>query len=173
MVEALLSVDVRPPSSLASLRVRPALPGERGLIRSFVARFHSTLPSSPAVWVTAFVLEDLASNVWGVGIWSHPTARLEDQRFTFELSRYALGPGLPPNAASWALARMRAFIRRFYPHVTRLITYSDDTVHSGSIYRADNWRLVYSGRREYSPWSSRPGRTAVTCVLRSKWERVP
>jgi len=161
------------PARLAELRVRPAGVGEAALVRATIARHHSLLPSPPAVWRVAFLITDRAGNVWGAATWNHPTARLEDQTHTLELTRYALAAGLPRNAATWALARMRAWIRRNLPEVRRLISYHDETAHAGTIYAADNWRRVYRGRVETSPWTGRPGRTARPRPRKSKWERTP
>ncbi len=163
----------RPPASLAELKVRPAGPGEAAVVRAAIAREHSLLPQPPAVWRVAFLLTDRSGAVWGVGVWNHPTARLEDQVHTLELVRYALASGLPRNTATWMLARMRAWIRRNLPEIRRLITYHDETAHTGAIYAADNWRPVYTGRVETSSWAKRPGRTARPRARKTKWEREP
>ncbi len=162
-----------PPTTLSGLLVRPAGPGEAALVRATIARLHSLLPHPPAVWRVAFLITDGPGNVWGAATWNHPTARLEDQNLTLELTRYALASGMPRNAATWALARMRAWIRRNMPEIRRLISYHDETAHAGTIYAADNWRRVYSGRVETSPWTNRPGRTALARPVKSKWERRP
>ncbi len=165
--------EPNPPVNLAEFSVRPAGPGESGLVRATIARYHSLLPKPPAVWRVAFLVTDRAGNVWGAATWNHPTARLEDQVHTLELTRYALASGLPRNLATWALARMRAWIRRNMPEIRRLISYHDETAHAGTIYAADNWRRVYRGRVEKSPWANRPGRTVLPRPVKSKWERRP
>jgi len=119
------------------------------------------------------LLLDKKGNVWGAATWNHPTARLEDQKHTLELTRYALASGLPKNTATWALARMRAWIRENMPGIHRLISYHDEAVHTGTIYTADNWKRVYRSQIETSPWSNRPGRTATPRPVKSKWERQP
>ena len=161
------------PTAVDELRVRPAGPGEGALVRAFIREHHSLLPNPPGVWRVAFLVEDLRGNVFGVGVWNHPTARLEDQERTLELVRYALARGLPRNAATWALGQMRRWIREHLPEIHRLIAYHDETAHAGTIYRADNWRPVYRGRVERSPWRKRPGRVADPRPQKTKWERRP
>lgn len=64
-------------------------------------------------------------------------------REVLSLSRLAIDPAAPRNAASFLLARSRKLIdRTAWPC---LVTYADEwRGHTGAIYRADNWE--YMGR---------------------------
>jgi hypothetical protein len=84
----------------------------------------------------------------------------------------ALGPGCPPNTASWFLAQNRRWIRREMPEIVRLIAYVDGTIHSGVSYRADNWREV-SRTVPTDSWGTRSNRIGRSCAIRVKFERAP
>lgn len=143
----------------------------RILVNRLINSWHSTHRPPPG-WRIAFVLKRDGVTV-GVSTFGRPVARMEDQVTTLEHQRMALGPGLPKNTASWWMAQMRRELRREFPEVRRLISYVDQTVHSGVTYRADNWRTVYSGRIEKKDWSNRPGRVQPQAVSRVKFERSP
>jgi hypothetical protein len=82
---------------------------------------------------------------FGVTLWLPPTRAAaehtagEDWRGVLSLSRLAIDPDLPTNAASFLLgASMRLLDRRRWPV---LITYADTARgHDGGIYKATNWR---------------------------------
>jgi hypothetical protein len=84
----------------------------------------------------------------------------------------ALGPGAPKNAGSWFLARNREWIRSNLPGIRRLIAYVNLEHHTGTIYQADNWTLVYR-KRTRSTWSNRAGRLGNEARMRAKFERQP
>lgn len=159
------------PRHLAELQV-VQVQGHR-MIKRFIRTHHSMLPMPPCTWRLGFALLDQAGNIWGVAIWSRPSARLEDQVFTLELQRMTLMAGLPRNTATFMLAQMRRTVRTQLPGIKRLISYSDPTVHQGTMYRADNWRVVQQTRR--APIDvTRPGRSKGTARTRLvKWERPP
>lgn len=80
----------------------------------------------------------------GVAWWIPPTKSAalatypDNWRGVLALSRLAIMPGIPKNAASFLLAGSRKLIDRNRWPV--LVTYADDwRGHTGSIYRADNW----------------------------------
>lgn len=152
--------------SFSSVRTR-----NRVLVSRLIKAWHST-HRPPAGWRVAFLLKRDGVTV-GVSTFGRPVARMEDQTFTLEHQRMALGPGLPQNTASWWMAQMRRQLREAYPEIRRLISYVDDTVRSGVTYRADNWRVVYSGRVGKKTWYNRPGRIQPQAASRTKFERVP
>jgi hypothetical protein len=141
-------------------------------VSRLVYAWHSTLPHSPAGFRVAFVVYAPNYAPVAAAMWGRPTARMEDQTNTLELTRLAHSPYAPYNLGSWALARMREWIRHNMPEIERLITYHDATVHHGTIYAADNWRQVYDKRGE-STWSNRPGRLRTERLHKGKWEREP
>ena len=108
---------------------------------AFNAKHHSRLPSlgknslnAPRVFYGAFVGETLV----GVAIWSNPVARAYNGKGYIELRRMALY-GAPRHTASKMLGWMARDIAKRFPNLVRLLSYSDDTVHTGTIYRAAGW----------------------------------
>ena len=142
----------------------------RVLVSRLIRAWHSTHRQPPG-WRVAFLLKRNGVTV-GVSTWGRPVARMEDQKTTLEHQRMALGPGLPHNTASWWMAQNRREIARIFPEVRRLISYVDETVHSGVTYRADNWQIVYRSRVEKKDWSNRPGRVQPNAVARTKFQRL-
>ena len=163
-------------ASLGGLRCERII--NRLLVQRLLRAWHST--HGPRVgWRVAFALYD-GSEILGVSIWGFPTARLEDNSGrTLEHYRMALSPSAPKNAASWFIARNREWVRRELPAVSRLITYLDETVHSGVTYRADNWRRVPCDPRgkPWKPYRNAEGRllrrTSRPHGRRAKFEREP
>jgi hypothetical protein len=85
----------------------------------------------------------------GVAWWIPPTRSAAEATFpanwlgVLSLSRLAITPDAPRNAASFLISRSRRLIDRMrWPC---LVTYADEMQgHTGAIYRADNW--TYLGR---------------------------
>jgi hypothetical protein len=140
------------------------------LVKRLINEWHSTLKAIVG-WRVAFALI-FDEKIMGISTWGHPTATKEDQVNTLEHSRMALGPGLPKNTASWFLARNREWIRANMPEIKRLITYVNLEHHKGTIYQADNWKLIYK-KRVWTSWNNRPGRKPYNVRFRAKFERVP
>jgi hypothetical protein len=79
-------------------------------------------------------------NIWyAVGLWSAPIARHLNDRSTLELRRFAISPDAPRNTASRMLSVMKKLIESRLPHIKKLISYQDNEVHSGVIYKASGW----------------------------------
>jgi len=135
----------------------------------FIRSWHSTLPNPSPGFRVAFVV--YAPNLAPVAVatWGRPVARMEDQEHTLELTRFAIGPDAPRNVGSWALARMRRWIRDNMPDVVRLISYQDADAHDGALYKADNWRQVYEKFTDHT-WTNRPGRKGTERPHKIKWE---
>ena len=135
------------------------------------ALWHSVLPHVPAGMRVGFAFYASAHPV-ACAMWGRPSARLEDQVTTLELTRLAHSQYVPKNFGSWALARMRAWIRNNMPEIVRVISYQDASVHQGTIYKADNWNMVDDSLAR-STWTNRSGRRDCGRAHRVKWERTP
>lgn len=60
-----------------------------------------------------------------------------------ELNRMALGPALPRNSESRAIAIAMRLIRKQYPHIEWVVSFSDGTqCGDGTIYRASGFSLI-------------------------------
>lgn len=142
------------------------------LVRGLIDEWHS-FRSCPAGWRIAFMLTDGIA-IYGVSIFGRPVARCEDQVYTLEHTRMALGPHAPRNSASFFMAGCRRWIRRHMPEIVRLISYVPTRRYSGVTYRADNWHVVFEDREATGrSWANRSGRGDVGNDYSTKFEREP
>ena len=144
-----------------------------GLLSQLIREWHSTLPISPPGMRVGFLICSPNQVPIGAAMWGRPVARLEDQGATLELTRLAHSLAAPYNLGSWALARMRKWIRENMPEIRRVISYQNADVHDGTIYKADNWEQVYEVWDSKSTWTNREGRVGTEVRHRIKWERIP
>ena len=78
---------------------------------------------------------------FAVAIWTSPVARKLAEQGTFlELRRLAIAPDAPKFSATWMLGKMVKNIKFKFPEVTKLVSYQDTEVHTGTIYAAANWK---------------------------------
>lgn len=104
----------------------------------FVRAWHSRLATCQSgPWMLAYVMH-YEQCVFGAALWHNPSARTLPQDW-LELRRMVVADDAPPHAASWMLGKMRKVIRTGYPHIVKLISYQDEEVHTGTIYRAAGW----------------------------------
>ncbi len=62
-------------------------------------------------------------------------------------------------------------LRKFTPHIKRVIAYSDDSMgHKGTIYKACGWSLVHEGRIDSWQRSNRVRRNPRVMGAKRKWE---
>ena len=143
------------------------------IVDPLIRKWHSTLPNPPPGYRVAFVIFERKSRIpIGAATWGRPIARMEDFHFTLELTRLVHGPMAPKNLGTWALARMRYWIKKNMPEITRLISYQDADIHDGALYKADNWIKIYEKFTEHT-WKTRPGRLGTERSHKIKWERRP
>lgn len=141
------------------------------LVRSLVNAWHSCR-RAPQGWRVAFLLTD-GFHIYGVSTFGRPVARLEDQLTTLEHTRMALSTAAPRNAGTYFMAQSRKWIRDNMPDIKRLISYVPLELHSGIIYRGDNWKTVYWGKNSRHNWTNRPNRRSEIYTLKAKFERTP
>lgn len=80
--------------------------------------------------------------VWvACAIWSSPVNQNFDIVTTLELRRMAVSSLCPKNTATNLISRMIGDINKRLPLVTKLISYQDTEVHTGTIYKAANWYI--------------------------------
>ena len=137
----LFDVDESPPPARATdLSVSPCPVSKARLL---IRAWHSRLPHTQAgPWSLAFA-STFAGTIFAVALWHNPSARTLPQDW-LELRRMAVAPNAPHCTASHMLSRMARWIRVARPHITRLISYQDVQVHSGTIYRAAGWTPAWT-----------------------------
>ncbi len=146
------------------------------LARSLNAQWHSRLPR----FGTGFVRDQpflcyaahFQGYVYAVAIWSNPVARNLPQQEWLELRRLAISSDAPHCTASWMLGRMRRLIARGYSCITRLISYQDTEVHTGTIYRAAGWTAAYQSAGDDWDRPKRRRPAAQSTAPKIRWELV-
>jgi hypothetical protein len=105
-------------------------------------------------------------------VWSLPVARLLPQDGScLELRRFALGPTTPTNTASRMLGWMVRDIARRRPQVHRVVSYQDQEVHNGTIYKASGWTPTPAPNGgEWNNTNRR--RIARRIKMKVRWERT-
>lgn len=100
------------------------------------------LHKRPAIVMLALAMMKDTRQI-GCVIYSAPP-RQADVRYggkTWELARLYLLDEVPQNAETWLIAQSVRWIKRNHPEVCNLVSYADPSAgHSGTIYRAANWR---------------------------------
>lgn len=131
----LIQSPTEAPSRARMLRVAPC-PVE--IAREGVAKWHSRLPvTQRGPWRFAFAA-DFGGTVFGVALWNNPSARTLPGDW-LELRRLAVAPDAPHCTASRMLGEMRKWIAANVENCPKLISYQDEDVHTGTIYRAAGW----------------------------------
>lgn len=155
-----------PPRSARDLAVAPV---PYRIARRFVERNHYLGYAPPGARACLGVF--CGSRLAGVLVFGRPSARLEDQVGTLELTRMVLLDECPKNSESRALALAARWVKRNLPGVRRLIAYCDPGQgHRGTVYRAAGWRLA--GVTKGGRWScpARPGRRDASPGPKLKFE---
>lgn len=130
----------------------------------FVRAWHSRLPKCQAgPWMLAYVMH-YQQTAFGAALWHNPSARTLPADW-LELRRMVVAADAPPHAASWMLGKMRRDIRATMPNITRLISYQDEEVHTGTIYRAAGW--VPAWRTKPRQRDRTPNRVGTSRAYRS------
>jgi hypothetical protein len=111
--------------------------------RVLIARWHSRLPDTQTgPWMAAYRAA-YDGTTYAVALWNTPSARTLPQGL-LELRRMAVAADAPHCTASRFLNEMARRIRDEFPHVQRIISYQDTSVHTGTIYKAAGWTAAYT-----------------------------
>ena len=139
-----------PPASPKALTLS-VLPMERARLLNEL--WHSRLPLFGGQTRVCYGLE--ADGLWySVALWSAPVARLLPQQEWLELRRLSIAPDAPKYTATRMLSLMAKAIRLRFPVVTTLVSYQDTEVHTGTIYKAANWKQEQSSEFRSRPWDN-------------------
>ena len=113
--------------------------------RSLIKAWHSRLPVTQAApWQFAFGAHH-ENVIYGVALWNNPSARTLPAHW-LELRRLAIAPDAPHCAASWMLGAMVKWFKQNCPDRERAISYQDNEVHTGTIYKAAGWVAAYQSK---------------------------
>ena len=101
------------------------------------------LAKRPAVVVLCLIAERNGEPI-GCIVYSLPPREVE-KRYggkVWELSRLYLLDKIPKNAETWLIGKSVRHIKRNHKDVSHLLSYADPSAgHSGTIYKAANWRM--------------------------------
>jgi hypothetical protein len=123
-------------------------------VRPLIHAWHSRLPhTQTGPWIIGYAAV-FDGTAFGAALWHNPSARGLPQDW-LELRRLAIAEDAPHCSASWMLARMRHDIRQRFPSCTHLISYQDEDVHKGTIYKAAGWQREYRTERRARDRSSK------------------
>lgn len=90
------------------------------------------------------------SEVLGVITYSEPHREIIE-RFgleTWELSRLWIHDSVPKNAETFLIGRSIRYIKKTHANIRTLVSFADPEVgHSGTIYRASNWKEEEHGSK--------------------------
>lgn len=165
------------PSSARMLTVEPCHPNHA---RALISAWHSRLPHTQrGPWRLAFSA-DYEGTTFAVALWHNPSARGLPPTW-LELRRYAVAPDAPHCTASSVLAKMRKYIGTNLPDIDRLISYQDEAVHTGTIYKAAGWEPAWhtkARQRDRSPLRTGTRRlyrwdangTSPSGAAKTRWE---
>lgn len=155
MDDSLFPVERIAPKSPKELRV---LPIGVDFAMKYNEQWHSRLPQTQKGNLTRnrhffFYGAEYKDNCFAVAIWTTPVAnnRLAKDEVWLELRRLAISDDAPKFTATWMLSKMIKKIKKDYPEITKLISYQDTSVHSGTIYAAANWEL--DGKTKGVDWN--------------------
>jgi hypothetical protein len=101
--------------------------------------WHSRFPECSNSCCRVCYGAEFEGSYYAVAIWTNPTSPKLPQLTWLMLSRWAIAPEAPKNTGTRMESWMVRDIRRRFPDVTTLVSYSDPDTHDGSIYRACNW----------------------------------
>jgi hypothetical protein len=162
-------------------RIQPKSPKEMRLVEvgvDFVMeknyQWHSRLPETYKGNLVGnkhrvFYAAEFNEHCFAVAIWTSPVSRKLAEQGTFiELRRLAIAPDAPKFTATWMIGKMVKDIKKRFPEVTKLYSYQDTEVHTGTIYAAANWtkELVSKGSEWSVPSRKRPKSQSIADKVR-------
>lgn len=135
--------------------------------------WHSRLPAfnyPPQKCIAFGAVHD--GRYYATAIWSPPVARMLNHTGRYELRRFAIAADAPRYTASRMLRIMRLLIVRDppVPAITRLISYQDLGIHTGTIYRAAGWEAVVTGKGGEWVRARRTSGKAQSAAPKQRWE---
>lgn len=138
--------------------------------------WHSRFPEYGGGGSRACYVAEFGGLFYATAIWTNPTSPKLPQLQWLMLKRWAIADDAPTNTASRMMSWMVRDIRKRFPDVTTLVSYSDPDTHEGAIYRACNWTEGETTKRTFGSkrWRNRKrGRVAINkaCERVTRWTK--
>jgi len=109
---------------------------------------------------------------FGVAILSSPVSPSFNGLPIIELRRLAIPETAPKNTASWILGKVVKRIKLDIPEIEKIISYQDTEVHTGTIYKAANWKPAI--KTKFADWNhgTRKRNAPQSKADKIRWEVV-
>lgn len=164
-------VEAAPPAKATLLDVEVI---DVQLARNLIAAWHSRLPTTQrGPWKIAYAAT-YQGTAFAAALWNNPSARMLPNHW-LELRRMAVAPDAPHCTASRMLGQMVRDLTVRFPDAKRAISYQDEDVHQGTIYKAAGWTAAHrTPRRQRDRSTNRPsGRLYRTSINGSASDSSP
>jgi hypothetical protein len=109
--------------------------------------WHSRFPDTGGGGSRVCYAAEYGGLFYATAIWTNPTSPKLPQRSWLMLKRFAIAPDAPKNTASRMMKWMNGDIRRRFPEVETLVSYSDPDTHQGTIYKVAGWEKGKTTKR--------------------------
>lgn len=146
---------------------------DRDLFRRLNRLWHSRLPECGNLHSGVCYGAQFDGVYYAVAWWSTPVARLLNNLGIYELRRMAVADDAPKNTASRFLAVMVRLLRKSHPQYTRLISYQDTEVHTGTIYKAAGWKMTHTTNGDEWTRPNRKRKPTQSNAAKHRWELAP
>lgn len=148
------------------------------LCRELNRLWHSRFPDCDRAGVRICYTAEFAGLYYAVAIWTNPSSPKLPQLAWLMLKRWAIAPDAPKNTGSRMESWMVRDVRRRFPEVTTLVSYSDADTHDGAIYRACGWTEGETTTRKTEGrknWHNRERKRKTTnrpCERVTRWTKT-
>lgn len=140
----------------------------------WIAERHYLHAVPPGARLRLWMLDE-HRDVIGAMMWGRPSARMYDQEKILELTRMYFVDDTESFVESRGLALARKWIRKRFPRVKLVLSYSSQDVgdHSGVVFAADNWCPL--GKAKGGSWKrkGRENRADRDLSDKVRWVRSP
>ncbi len=124
------------PTSALDLRFTK---NEYGIAKDLNRLWHSRFPDTGGGGNRVSYTAEFDGIYYATAIWTNPTSPKLPQLTWLMLKRFAIADDAPKNTASRMEGWMVRDIRKRFPDVVMLVSYSDPDSHEGTIYKACGW----------------------------------
>jgi len=126
--------------------------------------WHSRFPDIDRSGARVCHVAEFDGIYYAVAIWTNPSSAKLPQLEWLMLKRWAIADDSPFNTGTRMESWMVRDIKKRFPEVGTLVSYSDPDSHDGALYRACNWIEGETTERRPELWRNRERRVTVNDV---------
>lgn len=156
------------------IHIRRVQPAEASEFDAWIAERHYR-GCTPAGAVLRLEFHAQGQRV-GAIMFGRPEARMlnPDADHLLELTRMFFVDGISRDFTSRLLAQARAHVRKWFPQIRLLLSYSDpEQGHEGTVYIADGWARFGRTTPKAIGWKNREGRKDACGHSKMRFVRTP